>query len=127
MSESSTQTAGTPQARETPDRSPSQDDDEGPKTWPIGTVIVVPIGLLLFIGIVQLMFLIASPAKVDSTQLSPEQKLRERQSEDQKRLTTYGWVDFKAKTAYIPIERAMELQAADAANSKALGLSKEPK
>lgn len=107
------------QAREPLDRAPSSAEDEHPKTWPIGTVISVPIGLLLFAGIVQLMLIIAAPTQgTDRSDMSPEQKLRERLAEDQKRLSSYGWVDPKAKATHIPIDRAMEILAKDAAHSK---------
>ena len=117
MSESQLPHASSPQSREPLDRpESSMSFEEAPKTWPIGTVVSVPIGLLLFAGIVQLMFMIAAPTSVvDSSKLTPQQKIRELQAGDQKRLTSYGWIDPKAKITHIPIERAMELTVTDLA------------
>ena len=116
----SKETLNASQSRETVDR-PALAGlyDETPRGWPIGTVIVVPVGFLFFIGMVQLMLFIARPTnEVSRLKMSPEQMLQERVVEDQKRLTSYGWVDSKAKTAYIPIERAMELLTEEATKSK---------
>lgn len=125
MSESQLPHASSPQAREPLDRpESSMSFEEAPKTWPLGTVISVPVGLLLFAGIVQLMLMIVAPkSTVDPTKLSPLEMIRELQAGDQKRLTSYGWIDQKAKITHIPIERAMELTAEEAAKSQA----KEPK
>jgi hypothetical protein len=45
-------------------------------------------------------------------------KLQDLHQEDAKALTTYGWIDKSKGIARIPIERAMELAAADLAQKK---------
>lgn len=42
-------------------------------------------------------------------QISPRQDLQTMLAEHNQRLNSYGWVDQKAGTAHIPIERAMDL------------------
>ncbi len=42
-------------------------------------------------------------------QVAPRQSLKAMQAEEDAALTSYGWVDQKAGTARIPIDRAMEL------------------
>lgn len=45
----------------------------------------------------------------------PEQELAEYRKEVDERLSSWGWVDRDANLAHVPIERAIELVAADAA------------
>ena len=48
------------------------------------------------------------PAGGPLLQVNPDQELAEHQAAEAEKLSTYGWVDEKAKVVHIPIEQAMK-------------------
>ncbi len=83
-----------------------------------------------WLGVVLLMFLfgaisiaIIGPAPRGDTYeqqraQNREKKLKDLRDEDAKALTSYAWIDKNKGTVRLPIERAMELTAAELANKK---------
>src|SRR5262245_60964972 len=87
----------------------------------VGIIIGLVLVSLLVYGLVRGLSARSPGATVEpmlGTQIPPEPRLqqdpaaeyRQLRAEEDRRLSTYGWVDQKSGTVHIPIERAIELQ-----------------
>jgi len=61
-----------------------------------------------------------------ATMESRRQTLQEHRDAEQKKATSYGWVDQNAKTVQLPIDRAMELTARELAAKQPGGARRNP-
>lgn len=88
----------------------------------IGSGIV---GMILFVIAVMWLrsyfFVVRNEVEEKQVLTVSNPKLEELRTREQEELTTYGWVDKEKGTVRIPIERAMELVARDAANNGGQG------
>jgi hypothetical protein len=107
----------------TPPPSPAEVEIEehahGQRPW--ATVVGVVGSLLVFAAIVLLMKTFAPPGvpAPEGDGGSAAQRIAEQRAKDRERLTSYGWQDQAKGITRIPIARAMELIAAEAARSRA--------
>jgi hypothetical protein len=81
------------------------------------TIITTLVVLLVFVGLVWLVFLQREGIPSDSLQKREERlkNLAQLNADNQKVLTTYHWIDRSKGTVGIPINRAMELVQKDLA------------
>jgi hypothetical protein len=81
------------------------------------TIITTLVVLLVFVGLVWLVFLQREAIPSDSHQKREERmkNLAQLNADNQKALTTYHWIDKSKGTVGIPINRAMELVQKDLA------------
>jgi DMSO reductase family type II enzyme heme b subunit len=86
----------------------------GVVTVVLGTAIAV---YLIVIGLSALLTHLGEKEKVQVTK-GKDEAVKELKTEQQGELSGYEWVDPKAKTVKVPIERAMELVVEDAAQGK---------
>ncbi len=95
-----------------------------PSDWPIGPIAAVYVGLLVLLVVCAFVLIAAYPdtlSDVDRTsrvtpptprlQTDGEADLRRFRADEEKRLTTYYWVDQQKGTVHIPIEQAMKALA----------------
>lgn len=61
-----------------------------------------------------------------ATAESRRKTLEEHRAAEQKKATSYGWVDQNAKTVQLPLERAMELTASELAAKQSGGARRNP-
>ena len=101
--------------------------EDNPKTafeksdWPLGTIGLVLLGILIFLVIAPLVLIGAFPRAVSDVSRAltvepPQPRLQTDPSEDvakflvdeDKRLNTYYWIDKEKGIVHIPIEQAMQ-------------------
>lgn len=101
--------------------------EDNPKTafeksdWPLGTIGLALLGILIFLAIAPFVLMGAFPRAVSDVSRAltvepPQPRLQTDPSEDlarflvdeDKRLSTYYWIDKKKGIVHIPIEQAMQ-------------------
>jgi hypothetical protein len=93
--------------------------DRPPRPWPIATLLGVAVSLLLFVGLVLLMYALTSEERNKPIEEKPPaERLKELRASEDEVLSTYRLVDAKKKIVRIPIDRAMSLYAESAARSR---------
>ncbi len=80
--------------------------------------VTVLVGYLVIIGLGGLLSHLGEKEKVQITR-GKEKEVQDLRAEQRKKISDYEWVDPKAKTVKLPIERAMELVVEDAAKGNA--------
>lgn len=75
---------------------------------PYVTIIGATAALLIPIAAIAALFWATSITPTQDT-LSAEQKLRELQANEERHMTTYGWIDKPAGVVRIPVSRAKEM------------------
>src|SRR5581483_4182171 len=105
---------------------------DSPRPVSLATIIAIFVGFALFLGLVYFTYLrhraqegwtyAAEKLPADQEwQATPEARkayLLELRAKQQKQATTYAWVDQKAGTVQLPIDRAMELVVRQYASRK---------
>jgi hypothetical protein len=101
--------------------------EDNPKTafensdWPLGTICLVLVGILVFVMITPFVLIGAFPRAVSDVsraltiepppprlQTDPSEDLAKFLADEDKRLNTYYWIDKKKGVVHIPIQQAMQ-------------------
>jgi hypothetical protein len=101
--------------------------EDNPKTafensdWPLGTICLVLVGILVFVMITPFVLIGAFPRAVSDVsraltiepplprlQTDPSEDLAKFLADEDKRLNTYYWIDKKKGIVHIPIQQAMQ-------------------
>lgn len=89
--------------------------------WPIGTIALVLLGILILLVIAPFVLIAAFPSSVRDVsraltveppqprlQTDPSEDLARFRAEEDKRLNSYYWIDKKRGIVHVPIEQAMQ-------------------
>jgi hypothetical protein len=92
-----------------------------PSDWRIGAIALTLLGIFMFLVIAPLVLIVAYPGAVSDVsrklttippaprlQTNPAQDLASFEAEQQKRLSSYYWIDKQKGVVHIPIEEAMK-------------------
>lgn len=90
------------------------DDPNVPASAVVGLIGAILL-FVIIVGLQALFYRMQDTEMADKVYSQPYGELRQLDADQLERLNSYGWVDQQAGVVHIPIDRAMELEAAAAA------------